>query len=119
MSNNEKQPVCCRLKPGKSLQAILIPLLITVIVFIFGANKTIYLLENLIDSLTTSREVVESTTPMNVLILYADDWRFDTLGIESNSLVKTPFLDAFAEEGIRFTRNCVTTSVCWVSKSSS
>ena len=32
------------------------------------------------------------------------------------SVVKTPVLDWLAEEGVRFTENCVTTSICWVSR---
>lgn len=54
----------------------------------------------------------------NVVILYADDWRFDTLGCAGNSIVKTPHLDALASKGVRFTRNCVTTSICGVSRAS-
>lgn len=34
----------------------------------------------------------------------------------ANPIVKTPVLDALAEEGVRFTENCVTTSICWVSR---
>ena len=30
--------------------------------------------------------------------------------------MKTPVLDALAKEGVRFTENCVTTSICWVSR---
>jgi arylsulfatase len=52
----------------------------------------------------------------NVLILYADDWRFDTLGIAGNPIVKTPNLDALAKDGIRFPHNCVTTSICGISR---
>ena len=54
--------------------------------------------------------------PLNILILYADDWRFDTLGCAGNPVVQTPQLDQLAKEGMRFTHNCVTTSVCWVSR---
>lgn len=54
--------------------------------------------------------------PFNVVILYADDWRHDTLGAAGNPVVKTPQLDALAREGVRFTRNCVTTSICGVSR---
>lgn len=54
----------------------------------------------------------------NVVILYADDWRFDTLGCAGNPIVKTPHLDALASKGVRFTRNCVTTSICGVSRAS-
>ncbi len=57
-----------------------------------------------------------ATAPLNVLVLYADDWRNDTLGVAGNPVVKTPHLDALAREGVRFTRNCVTTSICGVSR---
>lgn len=61
---------------------------------------------------------VHAATPMNVVILYADDWRFDTLGCAGNPVVKTPNLDRLATEGMRFTQNCVTTSICGVSRAS-
>lgn len=54
--------------------------------------------------------------PMNVLVLYADDWRHDTLGVAGHPLVQTPTIDALARRGIRFTQNCVTTSICGVSR---
>ena len=52
----------------------------------------------------------------NVLILFADDWRFDTLGVAGNPIVKTPNLDALAKDGVRLTHNCVTTSICGISR---
>ncbi len=58
------------------------------------------------------------TPPLNIIVLYADDWRHDTLGCAGNPIVKTPHLDALAAEGVRFTRNCVTTSICGVSRAS-
>jgi len=54
--------------------------------------------------------------PVNILVLYADDWRHDTLGVAGNPVVKTPELDRLAGEGIRFTENYVTTSICGVSR---
>jgi arylsulfatase len=54
----------------------------------------------------------------NILLLYADDWRHDTLGCAGNPVVKTPHLDALAKDGLRFTHACVTTSICGVSRSS-
>ena len=54
--------------------------------------------------------------PLNILILYADDWRHDTLGVAGNPVVKTPHLDSLAGEGMRFTQNCVTTAICGVSR---
>ena len=52
----------------------------------------------------------------NVLVLFADDWRFDTLGCAGNPIVKTPHLDELASRGVRFTENCVTTAICGVSR---
>src|SRR4030095_4516986 len=54
----------------------------------------------------------------NILILYADDLRHDTLGIAGNPVVKTPNLDRLANEGVRFTHAYVTTSICGVSRAS-
>jgi hypothetical protein len=56
--------------------------------------------------------------PLNILILYADDWRYDTLGIAGNAVVQTPHLDQLARDGVRFTRACVTTAICGVSRAS-
>lgn len=54
--------------------------------------------------------------PMNILVLYADDWRYDTLGVAGNPVVKTPVIDKLSAEGVRFTHNCVTTAICGVSR---
>lgn len=53
---------------------------------------------------------------LNVVVLYADDWRHDTLGCAGHPVVKTPRLDQLAQESLRFTHNCVTTSICGVSR---
>ena len=62
------------------------------------------------------REEEEGKPPMNIILFYADDWRYDTMGAAGNPIVKTPFIDALAKEGVRFTENCVTTSICWISR---
>jgi len=54
--------------------------------------------------------------PMNILVLYADDWRHDTLGVAGDPVVLTPHLDKLAGEGVRFSQNCVTTAICGVSR---
>jgi len=54
--------------------------------------------------------------PLNIVVLYADDWRHDTLGAAGHPVVKTPHLDRLAQEGMRFTHNCVTTAICGVSR---
>ena len=53
--------------------------------------------------------------PLNILVLYGDDWTLKTLGA-LNSFVKTPNLDELAKSGMLFTHNCVTTSICMVSR---
>lgn len=57
----------------------------------------------------------EQKKRLNILVMYPDDWRHDSLGC-AGAPVLTPFLDSLAQEGIRFTHNCVTTSICWVSR---
>jgi arylsulfatase len=55
--------------------------------------------------------------PLNIVLLYADDWRHDALGVAGTLPVETPFLDWLStNKGVRFTHNCVTTSVCWISR---
>lgn len=56
--------------------------------------------------------------PMNVVVLLADDWRYDTLGCAGNPVLKSPHLDQLAKTGFRFTHGCVTTSICGVSRAS-
>ena len=64
---------------------------------------------------SNSHNNTNNNKPLNVLLLYADDWRYDSIGT-MNPLVHTPFLDKLAQRGIRFTHGCVTTSVCWISR---
>jgi hypothetical protein len=54
--------------------------------------------------------------PLSIVLLYADDWRHDTLGCAGNPVVQTPRLDQLARDGVRFTHNSVTTAICGVSR---
>lgn len=63
-----------------------------------------------------SRVFADDDRPMNIVVLYADDWRHDTLGVAGNPVVQTPNLDDLASQGLRFTENCVTTSICGISR---
>jgi len=67
------------------------------------------------------QQPAKNLTGMNILLLYADDWTHHTLSSyhkvkPTNTILKTPILDALASDGIRFSHNCVTTSVCWISR---
>lgn len=52
----------------------------------------------------------------NILFLFADDQRYDTLGCAGHPIVKTPTIDRLAAQGVRFENAFVTTSICWVSR---
>ncbi len=52
----------------------------------------------------------------NVVVLLADDLRWDSVGCAGNPVVVTPNVDRLAEEGVRFTQARVTTSICMVSR---
>jgi arylsulfatase A-like enzyme len=54
----------------------------------------------------------------NVLVLVADDMRFDAMGAMLNRVVRTPNLDALAERGLLFVNHFVTTSICPTSRAS-
>lgn len=81
-------------------------------------NKTFSLIIGIFVSATLTSVGQAASKPLNILVLYADDWRHDTLGVAGNPVVKTPNLDRLASEGMRFTQNCVTTSICGVSRAS-
>ena len=48
----------------------------------------------------------------NILIIYTDQQRGDTLGANGNSEIRTPALDRLAAEGINFDRHFVQNPVC-------
>ncbi len=52
----------------------------------------------------------------NILFLFADDQRFDTLSCAGHPIVQTPTIDQLAANGVRFSNAHVTTAVCWVSR---
>ncbi len=68
--------------------------------------------------LASSSAAAAAARPLNIVVLLADDWRFDTLGVAGNPVVQTPSLDRLAADGLRFTRSYVTTAICGVSRAS-
>ena len=70
----------------------------------------------LLAALLPATALAAEPTVRNVVLLYADDWRHDTLGAAGHPVVKTPHLDALAKESHRFTHACVTTAICGVSR---
>ncbi len=76
----------------------------------------------LLFAITCLAGAVQSPPPSkagpNILVLLADDWRFDTLHVAGDAIVQTPSIDRLASEGMRFTRGYVTTPICGVSRAS-
>lgn len=56
--------------------------------------------------------------PPNILFLLTDDQRFDMFGAGGNRVIRTPHMDRLAAEGVMFTNNFVTTSICATSRAS-
>ncbi|HZO84776.1 MAG TPA: sulfatase [Verrucomicrobiae bacterium] len=52
----------------------------------------------------------------NIIVVVADDLRWDALGYAGNRIVKTPHLDELARKGTRFRNHFVTSSICNVSR---
>ncbi len=48
----------------------------------------------------------------NIILIYTDQQRYDTIGVNGNPLIHTPNLDKMTKEGVQFSRGYVTTPVC-------
>jgi arylsulfatase A-like enzyme len=70
-----------------------------------------------VDKMPRPDDTKEEDDRLNVMLFYADDWTMKVLG-KFDPVVKTPNIDALADEGMIFSNNCVTTSVCWISRAS-
>src|SRR5438477_1583954 len=61
---------------------------------------------------------IPDTKPRNVVLIVADDHRYDALGCAGHPFLKTPNLDALARGGVRLRNAFVTTSLCSPSRAS-
>jgi len=57
------------------------------------------------------------TARPNMVFVFVDDQRHDSLGCAGHQILKTPNIDRLAAEGVRFSNAMVTTSICWISRS--
>lgn len=48
--------------------------------------------------------MTQSANPLNVVLICVDQWRGDALGIAGHPVVRTPYLDRLASQGVRFDR---------------
>jgi arylsulfatase A-like enzyme len=54
----------------------------------------------------------------NLILLLADDQRWDALGAAGNTIIQTPNLDQLARQGVYFGNSYVTSPVCMISRAS-
>lgn len=54
----------------------------------------------------------------NIVLLYTDDQRFDSIHALGNPVIKTPSLDRLVEQGTVFSNSFVTTAICCTSRAS-
>ena len=58
------------------------------------------------------------TARPNLIVIVADDMRWDVMGCAGHPLLKTPEIDRLAATGTRFTDAFVTTAICCISRAS-
>ena len=52
----------------------------------------------------------------NIIFLFTDDQRFDSLGCYGNKQVNTPNIDALSQGGLTFDNHYNTTAICMASR---
>ncbi len=62
--------------------------------------------------------VAQRTKRPNLIFLLTDDQRWDALGCMGNRIIRTPNVDELGRNGVIFTNNFVTTSICMTSRAS-
>lgn len=81
-----------------------------------GVLRILCLFVGLLFSVWVSADEGESRP--NIVILIADDLGWDDLGAYGNDFVRTPHIDALAEQGLRFDNAFLTTATCSPSRGS-
>jgi arylsulfatase A-like enzyme len=59
----------------------------------------------------SSAMVAAESTPPNIILIITDDQRWDAIGYE-NPFVRTPNMDRFSEQGLRFSQATIVLPVC-------
>ena len=69
---------------------------------------------SLVDSCQTK---IEKARP-NIIFILADDLKSDAIGIAGNPVIKTPNIDALANEGVYFPNTFISSAICMPSRAS-
>ncbi|MBX3415257.1 MAG: sulfatase [Pirellulales bacterium] len=67
---------------------------------------------------TQAAEEGPERRPPNIVLLYTDDQRFDSIHALGNPVIETPALDRLVAEGTVFRNSFVTTAICCTSRAS-
>ena len=81
----------------------------------FDMNRRTFLAGAAAPALHAQAPAVQTRRPANrpnILLLFTDEQRFDTLGCMGNQHIRTPNLDRLAESGVRFTNACTPAPIC-------
>jgi hypothetical protein len=65
-------------------------------------------------NININNNIKNNNKRLNIVLFYADDWTMNVMG-KWNPHVQTPIIDRMADNGMLFSNNCVTSSVCWMS----
>ena len=65
--------------------------------------------------LSLSSAAYAETQP-NIVVIFTDDQRNDTLGCAGHPIIQTPNIDDLAARGVYFENSFVSHSICWVSR---
>jgi arylsulfatase A-like enzyme len=69
-------------------------------------------------SVACCRRAPAAGGPPNIILILADDLRYDALGCTGNKILHTPNIDRLAARGTVFTNSFCTTAICPVSRTS-
>ncbi|NQY10860.1 MAG: sulfatase [Flavobacteriales bacterium] len=91
--------------------------------------STLFVISSCADTETTSdksettsqptvQEILNQDKKPNIIFILTDDQRWDAMGANGNDIIKTPYMDKLANEGINFKNAFVTTPICASSRAS-
>jgi arylsulfatase A-like enzyme len=65
-----------------------------------------------LDRLARTNPEIKMTAQPNILLITADQFRWDCLGCAGNETIQTPYLDALAARGVRFSNGFTPNPIC-------
>ncbi len=73
------------------------------IAFLFVAAAALFVSCKRDEATSTSPSMIAGDTPRSIILITIDTLRYDAVGFDGNTRVKTPFLDSLAANGVVFT----------------